>query len=199
MTKTAVGCLLAAGVLWFPATHGAAAEPATLVVDRDGVERGNAEFTSIQAAVDAAQPGDLIRVCPDVYTESAVVDKPLTLRADPDAVEAIDCFQPTPGELSTDQQAIVEPASDDFSIAFRLEADHVELAGFVNQEAKVGIDASDRFSRLPPPPSRHGRCCGASPCARSPGDQSDETGTTVRRELPMSRPPGSGTRPYSAC
>ena len=146
MRKTALVCLLAAGVLWFPAPHGAAAEPATLVVDRDGVQCPNAEFTSIQAAVDAAPPGALIRICPDLYTETVVIDKPLALQADPDAVEAIDCFEPTLGALPADQQAIVDPAGDDFSIAFKLEADNVDLAGFVVQGATVGIDASDRFS-----------------------------------------------------
>lgn len=59
----------------------AAAEPtgATLVVDRDRAQCASAGFTSIQAAVDAAQPGDLIRVCPDHYPESVVIDKALTI------------------------------------------------------------------------------------------------------------------------
>jgi parallel beta-helix repeat protein len=119
---------------------------ATFVVDRDGVECPNADFASIQAAVDAAQPGDLIRVCPDLYNEGVVVDKPLTLKGDPDAIETIDCFQPTPVELADDQLAIVDPAGEGFSIAFKLEADNVDLGGFVVQGATVGIDTSDRFS-----------------------------------------------------
>jgi hypothetical protein len=137
---------LAACALAFAAADSAATGPATLVVDRDGVQCGNADFTSIQAAVDAAQPGDLIRVCPDLYAESVTVDKPLTLKGDPDAVKTVDCFQPTTLELPVDQQAIVDPAGDGFSIAFKLEADDVELAGFVVQGASVGIDASDSFS-----------------------------------------------------
>ncbi|MGH3079709.1 MAG: right-handed parallel beta-helix repeat-containing protein [Gaiellaceae bacterium] len=146
MRKTTVIFALAACALAFAAADGAATGPATLVVDRDGVQCANADFTSIQAAVDAAQPGDLIRVCPDLYTESVVVDKPLTLKGDPDAIEAVDCFQPTPGELPVDQQAIVDPAGDGFSSGFKLEADDIELAGFVVQGASVGIDAVDRFS-----------------------------------------------------
>src|SRR5215207_6443862 len=97
---------VALALLAFGVGPAAASEPRTWVVDRDGVECGNAEFTSIQAAVDAAQPGDLIRVCPDLYTETVVVDKPLTLKADADAIAAFDCLQPTLGELSVDQQAI---------------------------------------------------------------------------------------------
>ena len=146
MKRITVLCALAACALAFAVADGAATGPATLVVDRDGVECANADFTSIQAAVDAAQPSDLIRVCPDLYSESVVVDKPLTLKADPDAVERVDCFQPTLGELAAEQQAIVDPAGDGFSIAFKLEADNVVLAGFVVQGASVGIDASDRFS-----------------------------------------------------
>src|SRR5215216_3546594 len=108
-----VGCLMlvAAGLV---ATPAAAVEPtgATLVVDRDRVQCAGAEFTSIQAAVDAAQPGDRIRVCPDDYGESVVIDKPLTIKGDPEAIEAIDCFQPTSsqvGDLDPTRHAIVGP------------------------------------------------------------------------------------------
>jgi parallel beta-helix repeat protein len=146
MRKSAILCILAACALAFAAADGAATGPATLVVDRDGVECANAGFTSIQAAVDAAQHGDLIRVCPDLYAETVVIDKPLTLKADPDAIEAIDCFQSTLPELPLDQQAIVDPAGDGFTVAFTLAANDIVLEGFVVQGASVGVDASDRFS-----------------------------------------------------
>ncbi|WP_165439962.1 right-handed parallel beta-helix repeat-containing protein [Micromonospora kangleipakensis] len=128
-----------------------AAEPAssTLVVDRDGVQCGNAEYISIQAAVDAAQPGDRIKVCPDLYAESVTVDKPLTLFGDPDAVDAVDCFQPTPSQLDdadSARQVIIDPAGGGFTIALALRADDIEVAGIVVQGASVGVDASDRFS-----------------------------------------------------
>jgi parallel beta-helix repeat protein len=124
----------------------AGAPTPTLVVDRDGVQCGNADFTSIQAAVDAAEPGSLIRVCPDLYAESVVIDKPLTLTGDPDAVEAIDCFQPAQPELGADRYAIVDPAGAGFSIAFTLAADDVALEGFVVQGATVGVDTPDSHS-----------------------------------------------------
>jgi Right handed beta helix region len=146
MRRIAILGILAACALAFAAADGTATDPATLVVDRDGVECANADFTSIQAAVDAAQPGDLIRVCPDLYSEAVTVDKPLMLKGDPDAVEATDCFQPILGELPTDRHAIVDPAGDGFSIAFNLDADDVVLEGFVVQGATVGIDASDLSS-----------------------------------------------------
>ncbi|HXY25503.1 MAG TPA: NosD domain-containing protein [Candidatus Acidoferrum sp.] len=53
-----------------------------IVVDDDKVQCPNATFSSIQAAVSAANPGDLIRVCPGTYAEQVVVDRSLTLRAD---------------------------------------------------------------------------------------------------------------------
>jgi parallel beta-helix repeat protein len=125
------------------------AHASTLVVDRDKAQCPSADFTSIQAAVDAAQPVDLIRVCPDHYGESVVIDKPLTLKGDPEVIEAIDCFQSTPaqpGDLDPTRQAIVDPAGDGFSIALKLNSNNVAVEGLVVEGASVGIDASDRFS-----------------------------------------------------
>ena len=134
-----------AAVLWLTAglasTAGAQAA-STWVVDRDGVQCENADFGSIRDAVRAASAGDLIRVCPDVYEESVEVDKPLTLTGDPDAVEAEDCFSPAASDPA--RQAIVD--GDDASYAFKLEADGVVLEGLVVAGARVGIDATDRFS-----------------------------------------------------
>lgn len=39
-----------------------------------------ADYTSIQAAIDAAQDGDVIEVQSGIYYENVNVDKPLTLR-----------------------------------------------------------------------------------------------------------------------
>src|SRR5690348_7698571 len=52
---------------------------ATLYVDDDHAQMPNAGFTSIQAAVNAAHPGDTIRVSPGTYNESVTVDKQLTI------------------------------------------------------------------------------------------------------------------------
>jgi parallel beta-helix repeat protein len=48
---------------------------ATLEVDDDKVECKKAPFTSIQAAVTAAAPGDSIKVCPGTYTEQVRITK----------------------------------------------------------------------------------------------------------------------------
>lgn len=57
-----------------------------LVVDDDRVECPGAAFTSIQAAVDAASPGDRIRVCAGTYREQVAVAKPLRIRGENGAV-----------------------------------------------------------------------------------------------------------------
>ena len=107
------------------------AQAATLVVDRDRAQCANARFTSIQAAVDAARPKDQIRVCPDRYSERVVIDKPLTVKGDAGAVQAVDCFQATasqPGARDRARQAILDPAGDGFTIALELTADRVIVA-----------------------------------------------------------------------
>jgi parallel beta-helix repeat protein len=58
--------------------------PATLFVDDDLVQRPDAGYTSIQAAVNAANPGDTIRVYEGTYTEQVLIDSTrdgLTLRS----------------------------------------------------------------------------------------------------------------------
>ena len=62
-----------------------------LVVDDDGIQCPGADFASVQEAVDAAQDGALVRVCPGVYPDFVTVDKPLTLLGRPN-VAALDCF-----------------------------------------------------------------------------------------------------------
>jgi hypothetical protein len=109
MRKRIVAFALAACVLSFMAADGAATGPATLVVDDDRAQCSNADFASIQEAVVAADPGAQIQICPGLYAESVAVAKPLRLHADPDAVTAVDCFQPTLSELPREQLAIVDP------------------------------------------------------------------------------------------
>ena len=56
----------------------AAPEPKTWYVDDDG----GADFTTIQAAVDAASSGETIVVKDGTYTENVLVDKPLVIRTE---------------------------------------------------------------------------------------------------------------------
>jgi parallel beta-helix repeat protein len=52
-----------------------------IIVDDDKVECPTATFTSIQAAVDAASPGDQIIVCKGIYVEQVAIHKSLALDA----------------------------------------------------------------------------------------------------------------------
>ena len=49
------------------------ADPARLLVDDDLIECPTAQYTSIQMAVTAAQPGDHIDVCPGTYKEQVII------------------------------------------------------------------------------------------------------------------------------
>jgi parallel beta-helix repeat protein len=75
-------CAVAGVCLLWP---GAAAGK-QLVVDDDKVECPDAGFTKIQDAVNAASPGDRIRVCKGTYAEQVTIGKALTIDADNGAV-----------------------------------------------------------------------------------------------------------------
>jgi parallel beta-helix repeat protein len=63
--------ILASMALAAPVFVGAAG--GTLVVDDDGAQCKKADFTTIQAAVSAAQPGQKIQVCAGTYTEQVTI------------------------------------------------------------------------------------------------------------------------------
>jgi nitrous oxidase accessory protein NosD len=65
---------------------GRGANGAHLVVDDDKVECPNAGFTHIQDAIDAASPGDHIRICKGTYVEQLTIRKALDIDADSGAV-----------------------------------------------------------------------------------------------------------------
>jgi len=55
---------------------------AVSVVGTNPAECPGAQFSTIQAAVNAAQPGTIIRICPGTYPEQVSITKPLSLRGD---------------------------------------------------------------------------------------------------------------------
>jgi nitrous oxidase accessory protein NosD len=58
----------------------------TLVVGNNPVTCPNANFTTIQAAVNAAPSGAAIVICPGTYVEQVTINKPVDINADPGAV-----------------------------------------------------------------------------------------------------------------
>lgn len=83
--RTFAALAVAAGALTLAP---AAASAGTLTVDDDRAQCPSAPYTSIQSAVDAAQPGDVVAICGGLYAEgrgtpgtnALTIDKDLTLR-----------------------------------------------------------------------------------------------------------------------
>jgi hypothetical protein len=112
----------------------------TFVVDRDLAQCPKADFVSIQAAVNAAAPGDTIKVCPDLYMEQVDVPKMLTLEGTTGVSKPTDCFEPVPADPTRD--AIVQGLGH----TFRLLADDIVVRQFVIQGALGGVVTSPLFS-----------------------------------------------------
>ena len=129
----------AAGVLAAPAAPKGMAKQ--IVVDKDKVQCPKANFTSIQAAVNAASPGDTIKVCPDQYNESVTVNKPSLTLVGSTNISLSRCT--TLSAADPTQDAIVTGAG---SFSFSLQNYNITLSGFVVQGAFDGIDTSGLFS-----------------------------------------------------
>src|SRR5207253_6452122 len=78
-TRWLIGCALllvgalALEIMVVGAQRAAAAT--TLLVDDDHVQCATAAYTSINAAIAAASPGDTIKVCPGLYNEQVMINK----------------------------------------------------------------------------------------------------------------------------
>ena len=122
---------------------GAGAAASTLVVDKDKVQCPDAAFTSIQAAVNAAAPGDTVRVCADLYTEAVTVDKALVIEAKGGEPREMHCLDlPAPPDPTRD--AVVKSGP----IAFQVLADGVTIDGFVIEPVATGVRGGIGVSRL---------------------------------------------------
>jgi len=65
--------------LLFSGTFGALADGKTLIVGQPGTPCPDPGYTTIGSAVSAAAPGDVVAICPALYTEQLVITQPLTL------------------------------------------------------------------------------------------------------------------------
>lgn len=101
-----------------------------------GASCRDAGYTTISAAVTAAAPGDIIKVCPGTYAESVTVNKPLTLQG----FNTTDgkCFNRT---LTPDpsRDTIVNPPSALSGIGFDVTVGNVTIRGFIITDADTGI------------------------------------------------------------
>src|SRR5258708_19402230 len=80
----ALAVILVSVLVW--AASALPAHRTRLVADDDKVEWPNAGFKHIQDAVNAASPGDEIRICKGVYVEQVKISKPLDINADNGAI-----------------------------------------------------------------------------------------------------------------
>jgi parallel beta-helix repeat protein len=140
MRKRWVGLAVLAALAAAIAPQVALGGSTTWVVDKDKFQCPNAQFTSIQAAVTAAAPGDTIKVCPDQYNESVTVGKPGLSLIGPTRPRLSDCSIETAPDPTKD--AIVTGGAFSFSLANR----EIKLTGFAVQGAADGIDTSPAYS-----------------------------------------------------
>jgi len=124
-------------------------QPATIVVDDDKVQCPNAQFTSIQAAVLAANPGDRILVCPGNYVENVKVPKSLTIVGVHPGGWTNHCQAPTVPNPT--QVAILHyPPLGQLNpyIGFDLLADNITIGGFfIEPQLQDGLQAAGIVSR----------------------------------------------------
>ncbi len=141
MRKVLVLAVVALGALGLGVSNALAKD---LVVDKDKVQCPKAGFTSIQAAVTAASPGDKIKVCPDTYSESVNVPKTLEIVASPGTKLNTEdaCLADPPAAPDPTKEAIVHGGA----FSFNLPANNIKLDGFVIQGANFGVQTSSSFS-----------------------------------------------------
>jgi Right handed beta helix region len=80
--KNTKSILFAGFLVLVSATLTRAQSGPVLLVDDDKAQCPTAEFSTIQAAIDAASPGQQIRVCAGTYTEQLTIQKTVLLAAD---------------------------------------------------------------------------------------------------------------------
>ncbi|MER5404138.1 right-handed parallel beta-helix repeat-containing protein [Streptomyces sp. NPDC002769] len=144
MKKTILVAACVAVATAFPAVPSQAAQ-AVLVVDDNGAQCPGASFTTIQAAITAASPGDEIRVCAGTYNEVVTVNKAnLRLVGPAAAPSGTVCRQA--GAPNPSRQAIIQSADGSGSV--RLMENGIKFSRFTvqNNTSSYGIVTSAAHS-----------------------------------------------------
>lgn len=134
MTKFALS-LLAAALFLIPRAALAQDfhyQPAILV-DDDKVQCPSAAYTTIQSAVNAANPGDRIHVCPGTYPEQITINKSLTIDADNGVLVA-------PSAMTANTTDLV--SGDPLAVAISVQnAADVNIEGLIVDGSNNGLTA----------------------------------------------------------
>src|ERR671936_1752660 len=113
----------------------------TLIVDDDHMQCPNATFTSINAAVTVAAPGDAIKVCPGIYRENVIVNKQLTFLGQTQASDGR-CANPVTPDRKHDSVVRYPSApgtgANGGSAGFSVQASGVVIDGFIVEPLTPG-------------------------------------------------------------
>jgi hypothetical protein len=109
------------------------------------------DYTTIQAAINNANTGDIINVAPGYYTEHIVIDKPLTLRGATYDVSKNGYAIPANYAWDTSVESVINhpnPAGGYDSIVDIVDVDDVTFEGFVVQELNAVANLNTSLVRV---------------------------------------------------
>jgi parallel beta-helix repeat protein len=105
-----------------------------LTVDDDGAQCPSAAYSDIQSALDDAEPGDTIVVCPGTY-DPAEIDQSVTLRGFTKVPSASACATDPYPEPNDAQESVVDGG-------FTVLGSHVTITGFTIFDGDTGVYVS---------------------------------------------------------
>jgi nitrous oxidase accessory protein NosD len=149
----------------------AQANPTTapLLVDDDKVQCPTATFSTIQSAIDAASPGETIRVCAGTYHEQLTISKSVTLTADNGVtLSPVGMTANATGSTQSDQIAAAVLVKNTTSVlisGFRI--DGSENAIIACSPRLIGVLIQDASARVEQNAVRHFRLNSSLPGCQS--------------------------------